>query len=163
MAISDVTSSINSGNTPARHARAVPYLAEAEIDMATVVANRVGAGAIVANDIVNVMDIPAKTLVMAAGIEVITPTDAGTLTVDLALGGLDEFVDDFDLSSTTAAGTMSTTAGGAADAASSQMATADDTLDMKIATQGGDALTSGKIRVWAILCDCSSTVSAGIA
>ena len=100
---------------------------------------------------------------MGAGIEVITATDGGTLTVDLALGGLDEFVDDFDLSSTTAAGTMSTTAGGAADAASSQMATADDTLDMKIATQGGDAITTGKIRVWAILCDCSATISAGIA
>lgn len=157
----DVTSSINSGHTPARHARAMPYLAEAEIDFATVLATK--GSAIAANDIVHVMDIPAKTLVMGAGIEVITPTDAGTLTVDLALAELDEFVDGMDLSSTVAAGTMSTTAGGAADAASSQMATADDTLDMKIATQVDAAITTGKIRVWAILCDCSSTISAGIA
>lgn len=161
MANSDVTTSINSGHTPARHARHMPYLAEAEVDMATALANRVGGGALVANDVILAMDIPAKTLIMAAGIEVVTATDGGTLTVDMATAAdADAFVDGMDISDSVAVGTMSAVPEAGTP---SIMCSAADTLDITLATQGGAALTSGKLRVWAILCDCTGTVSAGIA
>jgi hypothetical protein len=138
----------------------MPYLAEAEVDMATALANRVGGGALVANDVILAMDIPAKTLIMSAGIEVVTATDGGTLTVDMATAAdADAFVDGMDISDSVAAGTMSQIPA----ATQTIMCSVADTLDITLATQGGAALTSGKLRVWAILCDCTGTVSAGIA
>ena len=161
MANSDVTTSINSGNQPSRQGRGMPYLAEADFDIATAVANRVGGSALAANDVVLAMDIPAKTMILSAGLEVLTATDGGTATCDLGTGvDADAFADGFDWSSTTVAGTMSQVPAGASAAVVCQAA---DTLDVTVATQSGAALTVGKIRVFAVLIDISATTSAGIA
>ena len=160
MADSDVTTSINSGLQPSRHGRGMPYMAEATVDLATALANRVGGSALAAADVILAMDIPAKTMIMSAGIEVMTATDGSTFTVDLATSvDVDAFVDGMDVASGVGAGTMSQVP-----AATQQIVCQDaDTLDITLASLSGGAVTSGKLRVWAILVDLTATTSAGIA
>ena len=126
-------------NRPGRYNPGIrtPYLVENTIDVSAIN----GDSGAAQNDLLNVIDVPTETLIMEAGIEVLTAC-SGSVTFDLGITGVD--VDIYTDGDTNATGYSTLTA-----TARSVAATA-DTLDV---LQGGAASTVGKIRVWAILCD----------
>ena len=126
-------------NRPGRYNPGVrtPYLVENTIDV-----SQINSGAGSANgDILECIDIPAETLIIYAGVEVLTAL-SGSVTIDLGVTGADpdRYVD----GDTNATGHSTLT-----NTARLVQATA-DTLDALLA---GAASTVGKIRVWALLCD----------
>ena len=135
------------------HARGrQPYMVQTVVDFATALADK--GSALAANDIIPCLSVPAGTLILNAGIQVDTVASSGTTTLDLGTGvDVDCFVDGFDADDGTAAGTY------AQNAAAYQplLAVAADTIDIKLATQSGTALTTGKVRVFAILMDVNDT------
>ena len=116
-----------------------PYLVENTIDVSAVN----GDSGTADGDILQCLDIPAETLIMEAGVEVITALSSSA-TIDLGItgGDPDRYVD----GDTNAAGFSTLTATARVIVASA------DTLDAKIA---GAASSAGKIRVFAVLCDVS--------
>jgi hypothetical protein len=107
-----------------------------------------------ANDIVQFLNIPAETCVMAAGLEVLTASSSG-VTLDLgwtATSGnlatdIDRFVDGHDSTSAGIAAVAAATAGWVTYKAA-------DTIDVKVL---GAQDTAGKVRVWAVMCDISGS------
>ena len=138
MATYDVTGP-GGTNRPGRYNPGIrtPYLVENTIDISAIN----GDSGTASGDVLQVIDLVAETLVMEAGIEVLTAC-SGSVTFDLGITGVD--VDIYTDGDTNATGYSTLTA-----TARSVAATA-DTLDV---LQGGAASTVGKIRVWAILCD----------
>ena len=117
----------------------VPYLVENTIDLSQL---RAGTGPDNA-DVLQVLDIPAETLIMEAGIEVITALSSSA-TMGLGITGVDVDIYVSGDGNGTGYGTLTATA-------RSLVASA-DTLDIVI---GGADSSAGKIRVWAVLCDIS--------
>ena len=116
-----------------------PYLVENTIDVSAVNSS---AGT-TNGDILQALDIPAETLIMEAGIEVITAlSSSATMDLGITGGDVDRYVD----GDTNATGYATLTA-----TARTVVASA-DTLD--ILTGGADS-SAGKVRVWAVLCDVS--------
>ena len=115
------------------------YLVENTIDVSAVNSDSGTAD----GDILQCLDIPAETLIMEAGVEVITALSSSA-TIDLGItgGDPDRYVD----GDTNATGFSTLTATARVIVASA------DTLDAKIA---GAASSAGKIRVFAVLCDVS--------
>ena len=114
-----------------------PYLVENTIDVSAVNSDAGSAN----GDILYAIDIPAETLIMEAGIEVITALSSSA-TMDLGITGGD--VDNFVDGDTNATGYATLTATARLVVASA------NTLDVLTA---GAASSAGKIRVWAVLCD----------
>ena len=116
-----------------------PYMVENTIDVSAINAD---AGA-AQNDVIQCLDIPAETLIMDAGVEVITALSSSA-TIDLGItgGDPDRYVD----GDTNATGFSTLTA------TARQIVASADTLDALIA---GAASSAGKIRVFAVLCDVS--------
>jgi hypothetical protein len=130
-----------------RTAGAVPYLVDVSIDFAAAATAK--GSALAAADVIECINVPANTLILNAGIEVITALggESNDNTFDLGVTGIDadNFVDGFDADAA-AAGAY------AQNAAAFQpivIATA-DTIDLLIAT-ATTAPTSGEVRVWAVL------------
>ena len=116
-----------------------PYLVENTIDIAAIN----GDSGAAQNDVLRVLDIPAETLIMEAGIEVITAlSSSATMDLGITGGDVDRYVD----GDTNATGYATLTATARVVVASA------DTLD--ILTAGADS-SAGKVRVWAVLCDVS--------
>ena len=115
-----------------------PYLVENTIDVSAVN----GDAGTTSGDVLYALDIPAETLIMEAGIEVITALSSSA-TMDLGITGGD--VDIYADNTTNTAGYSTLTA------TARHVAATADTLDTYEAS--GTASTAGKIRVWAILCD----------
>ena len=116
-----------------------PYLVENTIDVSAVN----GDSGAAQNDVLQAMDIPAETVIMEAGIEVITACSS-SVTLDLGITGGD--VDIYTDGDTNATGYSTLTA------TARHVAAAADTLDVLVLSA---ASSSGKIRVWAIMCDVS--------
>ena len=114
-----------------------PYLVENTINVATIN----GDSGAAQNDVLRVLDIPAETLVMEAGIEVLTALSS-SVTMDLGITGGD--IDRYADGDTNATGFSAPTA-----TARTIIASA-DTLDIKVLDA---AASAGKIRVFAVLCD----------
>ena len=116
-----------------------PYLVENTINVATIN----GDSGAAQNDVLRVLDIPAETLVMEAGIEVLTALSS-SVTMDLGItgGDVDIYVD----------GDGNGTGYSAATATARHIAASADTLDVLVL---GAAAAAGKIRVWAVMCDIS--------
>ena len=114
-----------------------PYMVENTIDVSAVNGDSGSAN----GDILYAIDIPAETLIMEAGIEVITALSSSA-TMDLGITGGD--VDNFVDGDTNATGYATLTATARLVVASA------NTLDVLTA---GAASSAGKIRVWAVLCD----------
>ena len=148
MALGDNTKAAARGNSQRGRN---PYMVQAELNMATALSDK--GSALAASDVIPIMDIKKGTMILNAGIEVVTATSAGTSTCDLGVTGIDPdaFVDGFDSSSGSAAGTLSQNPA----AYQPIMCVADDTLDLLLATQSGTAMTTGKLRIWAVLMDCT--------
>ena len=71
----------------------VPYLVENTIDLSAIRGDTGPDN----GDVLQVLDIPAETLIMEAGIEVITAlSSSATMDLGITGGNLDNFVDGFD-------------------------------------------------------------------
>ena len=122
-----------------------PYLVENTIDIAAIN----DAAGTVANDIVEAIDLPAETLILFAGIEVLTACASST-TLDLGITGTtagfsdtNAYVAGYDATGASYAPILSVL---------KLQAKVAETLDVVVA---GANTGVGKIRVWAILCDIS--------
>ena len=116
-----------------------PYMIENTIDISAIN----GDSGAAQNDVLRTLDIPAETLIMEAGIEVVTALSS-SVTMDLGITGGD--IDRYADGDTNATGFSAPTATARTIVASA------DTLDVKILDAASSA---GKIRVFAVLCDVS--------
>ena len=117
----------------------VPYLVENTIDLSQIRSDTGPDNA----DVLQVLDIPAETLIMEAGIEVITAlSSSATMDLGITGGDVDIYVD----------GDTNATGYGTLTATARHIAASADTLDILI---GGADSSAGKIRVWAVMCDVS--------
>ena len=105
-------------------------------------------------DIIQSLNVPAETLVIAAGLEVLTASSS-SVTMDLGITGStaghhdpDCWVDGYDATGTGLAPMD------AVDAAAMLVVKTADTIDI---LTGGAQDTAGKVRVWAVLCDVSGS------
>lgn len=128
------------------------YLQQVDLNFVTITADRVTASltALAASDSLQVLHIPAKTLILAVGVDVTTAEGtASTIDIGYTGGDVDAWVDGLDPTSVTSAvglGALMTTA-----AATNYHHTA-DTLDMLFLTAPQD---TSVMRVWAVMVDCS--------
>ena len=137
MATYDVT---GAGGTTGHSANGrTPYMIENTIDVSAINGD---AGA-AQNDVLRVLDIPAETLIMEAGIEVVTALSS-SVTLDLGItgGDVDRYVD----------GDTNATGFSAPTATARTIVASADTLDVLVLDAASSA---GKIRVFAVLCDVS--------
>ena len=134
-------------NRPGRYNPGVrtPYLVENTIDVSAINGDAGSAN----GDILQCIDIPAETLIMNAGVEVLTACSSST-TIDIGVTGTtagfsdaDAYVDGYDATGAAHAGTLGVLP---------LIAKVAETIDALLA---GAASSAGKIRVWAILCDIS--------
>ena len=123
---------------------------EAYLDIDALVA---AGGSYSAGDVFQVLEIPANTLVLNAGAEVMSAFTS-SCTLDLDFGGGDDIVDGADITSTgfCAAGTngQTNTIVGSAASTYTQFITTTDTIDATIA---GAAPATGRLRVYATVID----------
>ena len=117
-----------------------PYLVENTIDMS------VSGFQPAANDIVQAIDVPAETMVLNAGLEVLSVSPS-SVTLDLGdANDVDKYVDGHD----------STATGYAANVINASnvghIYGSADTIDIKVL---GAQDTTGKVRVFAVMCDIS--------
>ena len=133
-----------------------PYMVQTTLNLATALSDK--GGALAAADVVPVIAVKKGTMILNAGIEVDTVSDGSTLTLDLGTGAdADCFVDGFD--GTSAAGVVSQNPA----AFQPLMAVADDNIDLTIATLSGGAVTTGNLRIWAWMMDCTDLGNDGTA
>ena len=116
-----------------------PYLVENTIDISAINSSSGTAN----GDVVNALDIPAETLIMEAGIEVITAlSSSATMDLGITGGDVDVCVD----------GDTNATGYSALTATAIPIIASADTLDVLVLSAASSA---GKIRVFALLCDVS--------
>ena len=137
MATYNVTGPGGTTGHPTRVRR--PYLVENTIDISAIN----GDSGAAQNDVIQALDIPAETLVMEAGIEVLTALSS-SVTLDLGItgGDVDIYVD----------GDTNATGYAALTGTARHIAASADTLDVLVLSAASSA---GKIRVWAVMCDVS--------
>ena len=135
------------GKTSGQTVGSVPYFVDVEIDFAAAATAK--GSALAAADVIEAISVPANTLILNAGMEVITAAggESADNAWDLGVTGVDAdvFVDGFD-GDAAAAGDY------AQNAAAFQpvvIGTA-DTIDLLIQA-ATTAPTSGVVRVWAVL------------
>lgn len=139
---------------PAKGLNRVGYI-EVTLDFAEITSARATAGAtaLSAGDSLEVLSIPADTLVMAVGATTITAEGAAsTFDIGLTGGDVDGFVDGGDANS---AGTTNSNGALLISANNGHYFAAADTIDMLIGVSGAVTDTA-KIKVWALVVDCSS-------
>jgi hypothetical protein len=158
MATIDLSNGLGGAPRPVRSLTNMPYFVEKTIDFAAAATAK--GTALAAADVIEVIDVPAGTMVLNAGLQVITVAtgESNDTTVDLGITTTepDIFVDGFDLDAA-AAGAY------AQNAAAYQplvVGTA-DTIDLLIAT-ATTAPTGGTVRVWALMCDIGAKPAPGI-
>ena len=116
----------------------------------------IAAGNTIANgDVFQMLEIPAGTLVLNAGAEVMKAF-TGSCTLDMDFGGGDDIIDGADITSTgyCAAGSngQTNTVVGSAASTYTQFIGTTDTIDCTIA---GAAAATGRLRVYATVIDCN--------
>ena len=133
-----------------------PYMVHTVLNLATALSDK--GGALAAADVIPVIAVKKGTMILNAGIEVDTASDGSTFTVDLGTGvDPDVFVDGFDATSAAAVFAQNPAA------YQPVMAVADDNIDLTIASLSGGAVTSGKLRIWAWMMDCTDIGNDGTA
>lgn len=144
MALGDNTLQAARGNTQRGRA---PHMVQTVLNLATALSDK--GSALAASDVIPVIAVPKGNMVLNAGIEVDTASDGSTFTVDLGMVDADVFVDGFDATSAAAVVAQNPAA------YQPVMAVADDNIDLTIATLSGGAVSTGKLRIWAVMMDCS--------
>lgn len=134
---------------PARDYVKNAYKIEATIDIADAVTEK--GSAIVATDVLEVIQLPAGTQLIGGGIQVVTPTTSVTTTTsfDFGYGGNTDVI--ADGVSIMAAGYGAVGSNGALDR-SARFSSA-DTLDIVVASAPSAGITDGVVRVYAIVVD----------
>lgn len=133
----------------------MPYLVEFELDFAAALTAK--GSALAASDVINCLVMPAGTVVLGGGTQIKTAANSTTTTVNFGVGGGSDFTSGLDAKS--AAGTYGTDVGAVWKTAGASA----NTLDITLATLTG-TLSTGKLRVWALLLDVSDANNqAGIA
>lgn len=131
----------------------VAYKTEFVLDFADALVAK--GSALAATDIIQTIVVPTGFVLLNAGIQKMSTIDATTLTVNLGItdaGGLgSEDVDEFVAAWDAKAASNGAYTPQLASAPTWFISTAEDTLDVALATLTG-TLTSGKLRIWAILC-----------
>lgn len=125
---------------------AKPYLVQKEIDLAAAATAK--GSALAANDIIQAITVGAGTMILNAGIEVVTAAAGGSsCTLDLGVTGIDVdvFADGFDIDGASAGDYSQNPAA----YQPVVIGSAADTID--VLCLGTTVATSGKIRVWAVL------------
>jgi hypothetical protein len=132
-------------------------LIEVDLNFATISADRAAAGqtAIGGGDILEVMSIPAKTMVLAVGLDV-TTAEGATCTIDVGDGGdPDGFLDGVNANTAASYATSLVLAEAApntvAGYSNGKYYAAADTIDVKTVNAADTAV----MRLWAIVVDCS--------
>ena len=151
------THGFNKGSAahPAKGQTRVSYV-EVVMDFAAITVARAAAGAsVLSTDSLEVITLPANTLVLAVGATTET-VEGGTATFDIGLtgGDVDLFVDGADAN---ALGTTACNGVGFDGDNQSHYFAAADTLDLLCL----NAMDVAKVKVWAVLVDCSSTNLSG--
>jgi hypothetical protein len=130
---------------------------EVTLNWATIAADRAAAGqtAIGANDILEVMPIPAKTYVMQVGLDV-TTAEGGTCTVDVGdATDPDGFLDGVNANTAASYATALTLAEASPNTvvgySNGKYYAAADTIDIKTV----NAADAAVMRLWALVADCS--------
>jgi hypothetical protein len=157
--ISEQLSTAGAGIAPSVSAVRFPIHYD-EVTISLVDAATEKGSALAANDVIQALSIPANSVILSAGIEVVTVNAGSTvLTLDLGVtgGDVDNFVDGFDF---VAAVASEFSAQPVAYAPVVIGATA-DTLDVLIASLS-TTNTAGEFRVWAIYADVRDTRRPGI-
>jgi hypothetical protein len=132
-----------------------PYMVQTVLNLATALSDK--GSALAASDVVPVIAVKKGTMILNAGIEVDTASDGSTFTVDLGMVDADVFVDGFDATSAAAVVAQNPAV------YQPVMAVADDNIDLTIATLSGGAVTTGKMRIWAVMMDCTDQGNDGTA
>lgn len=144
--MADVNMALGSASLPvhvSRRTASMPYAVERVIDFAEATTTK---GSALANaDVIQVMVVPPHTICHGAVGEVIIADSASAATVDIDVGGGDDFVDAGDLSTTGyfAPGTNGLLPFGANSVQASSSA---DYIDMKLNVTSG-VVADGKVRV----------------
>tara|TARA_R100001530_G_scaffold135183_1_gene111762 strand:- start:889 stop:1386 length:498 start_codon:yes stop_codon:yes gene_type:complete len=130
------------------------YVLEKTVDIAAV-CSAGGVSALTADDIIQAIDIPAEVYILHAGVEVITALNGTSPVLDVDFAAGDDFVDGASAASTgyCAAGTNGHVDYTAVSTFANRV-TATDTIDVKVGA-GANDVSTGKIRVYAVLCDIS--------
>lgn len=155
------TVGFNKGSAAHRDNTSKMYISEVTLDFADITAKRSAASltAFAASDSLQVLHVPAKTFVLAVGIDV-TTADGTASTVDIGEtgGDVDGWINGHDCNTTgSACSTNNTLVEGTPNVFEPALgngkyyATA-DTIDMLMLTAAQDASV---IRVWAVMIDCS--------
>lgn len=133
-----------------------PYLVEVEMDFADAVTAK--GSALAAADVIEIIDVPANTLILNAGFTVVE-AHAGTSTdtaFDFGItgGNVDNFVDGFDFDGASVGDVAFT------DTQTPVVVTSADTIDLLLQAMTGTT-TGGKIRAWALLVSIESAKRPG--
>jgi hypothetical protein len=127
---------------------------EVLLDFAAITAARSAASAtaLANGDILEVIPVPAQTVVLAVGMEVLV-AEGGTCTVDIGDGDdADGYLDGVDANA--AAGTSYATSDGATGYAVGRYYSSADTIDFTMV----NAMDTGVVRVWAVCVDVDGSV-----
>ena len=145
--ISTLSNAVGAGTHPSRGVRQMPYVVENIIDLAAAVTAK--GSALAAADVIEALQIPAQSVVLAAGFEIISAV-TGSCTVSLGVTGVTAaaYVSAFGVTGSLAVGDYATPA----TAGYPIVTKAADTLDLLLVTET-TTLSAGKIRVFAVICD----------
>ena len=150
--ITTLSNAVGAGTHPSRSVRPMPYVVENTISLAAAVTAK--GSALAATDVIEALQIPAQSIVLAAGYEV-TGTVTGSCTVSLGVTGVTAaaYVSAFAVTGSTAVGTYATPA----TAGYPIVSQAADTLDLLLVTET-TTLSAGSIRVFAVIVDAQDKI-----
>ena len=149
MATFDMTSSATGGvnaDSIAAHnsSEKIAYSMEAVLDIASITGYSCTNG-----DIFQLLEIPANSVILSAGCEVLTAFNGTSPTIDVGTNAGDTIIDGGDAAT---AGYPAKGTNGAVLGTFSALVTTADTIDVKLIASSND-VTSGKLRVWAVVAD----------
>lgn len=150
--ITTLSNAVGSGLQPVRSVRPMPYVVENTISLAAAVTAK--GSALAAADVIEALQIPAQSIVLAAGFE-ITSAVTGSCTVSLGVTGVTAaaYVSAFGVTGSLSVGDYATPA----TAGYPIVTKAADTLDLLLVTET-TTLSAGSIRVFAVIVDAADKV-----
>jgi len=150
--ITTLSNAVGAGTQPSRALRNMPYVVENTINLASAVTAK--GSALAAADVIEALQIPAQSIVLAAGFE-ITGAVTGSCTVSLGVTGVTAaaYVSAFGVTGSLAVGDYATPA----TAGYPIVTKAADTLDLLLVTET-TTLSAGSLRVFAVIVDAQDRV-----
>jgi hypothetical protein len=150
--ITTLSNAIGAATQPSRSLRNMPYMVENTINFAS--ATTAKGSALAAADVIEAVQIPAQSVVLAAGYEVLSAI-TGDVTMSVGVTGIlaTAYVNAATLAAATSVGTYGTSSTTAYPIATGTA----DTVDLLISAST-TALSAGSVRVWALLVDAQDRV-----